>query len=99
MSSLKSKPDQGKSRRCEYKDCKRPDESWYFCEVDGDWDRGGQNWSALAGTTLCGACYKHFKKFGKLVGQATMEYSEEEEEGEDSEGEGEGETLTASFCA
>ena len=108
MSSFKSKPDQGKGRRCEYKDCKRPDESWQFYQVDGDWDREGQNWSALDGKTLCSACYQHFRTYGTLVrGRAgrptedsrlgTMEYSEEEEEGEDSEGGGEGEALTASF--
>jgi hypothetical protein len=56
----------GSARRCSYAGCKSPTESSRFNQIDGASIAGGQDWSELAGTVLCDACYLQYMKRGTL---------------------------------
>lgn len=53
-------------KRCTYENCKRPDESSQFIQIDGNSSAGQQDWKALAGKVICNACYNQYFKKGTL---------------------------------
>jgi hypothetical protein len=53
-------------KRCTYGGCERPEESCKFVQIREGSTLGGQDWSSLAGSVLCGACYERFKRSGTL---------------------------------
>uniref|UniRef100_A0A6U4MAA0 Uncharacterized protein n=1 Tax=Hemiselmis andersenii TaxID=464988 RepID=A0A6U4MAA0_HEMAN len=55
-----------RERRCTYDGCDKPTESSHFYRIDQGTKAGGRDWSALAGSVLCHACYGHFKRRGTL---------------------------------
>lgn len=57
------------NKRCSYQYCDRPDQSCQFLQIDGTKTTGGQDWSSLAGSVLCNACYSRFKSRGTLERQ------------------------------
>jgi hypothetical protein len=54
------------ARRCTYEGCKSPTKSSRFHQIDEHTKAGGQDWRELAGSVLCYACYKQFKRSGTL---------------------------------
>jgi len=62
------KPSRSKQhgRRCSYEHCLHPDNSSYFYTVAKDTVSGGQDWTALAGMTLCQSCYSRYRTYGDL---------------------------------
>eukprot|EP00283_Hemiselmis_rufescens_P009394 CAMPEP_0173428086 /NCGR_PEP_ID=MMETSP1357-20121228/7122_1 /TAXON_ID=77926 /ORGANISM="Hemiselmis rufescens, Strain PCC563" /LENGTH=351 /DNA_ID=CAMNT_0014392041 /DNA_START=114 /DNA_END=1166 /DNA_ORIENTATION=- len=60
------KPLDGSSRRCMFAKCEKPEDSRRFVQIDGESAAGGQDWSGLAGSVLCMACYDRFRKHGTL---------------------------------
>lgn len=54
------------ARRCTFQGCKRPESSSRFYQISGEGAAGGQDWSQLAGSVLCQACYKLFLTKGTL---------------------------------
>eukprot|EP00284_Hemiselmis_tepida_P018317 CAMPEP_0174922144 /NCGR_PEP_ID=MMETSP1355-20121228/5661_1 /TAXON_ID=464990 /ORGANISM="Hemiselmis tepida, Strain CCMP443" /LENGTH=260 /DNA_ID=CAMNT_0016167707 /DNA_START=113 /DNA_END=892 /DNA_ORIENTATION=- len=59
--------DRDRTKRCMYTGCERPTESSQFYLIDGESEAGGQDWSGIAGSVLCNACYQRFLKRGTLV--------------------------------
>ena len=53
-------------KHCTNPGCAKPDESTMFVQVDGSSSSGGKDWSSLAGSTLCQACFTFFKRNGTL---------------------------------
>jgi hypothetical protein len=53
-------------KRCSYENCKRPEESSQFIQIDGNSTAGSQDWKALAGKVICNACYNQYFKKGTL---------------------------------
>jgi len=56
----------GKQRKCTYSGCDRLDESSCFYQIEEGKTTGGQDWSSLAGSVLCKACYERFRRKGTL---------------------------------
>jgi hypothetical protein len=54
------------ARRCTHAGCKRPEESRIFTQIRQGCTAGGQDWSSLAGSVLCEACYLRFMTKGTL---------------------------------
>jgi hypothetical protein len=54
------------ARRCTYAGCERPEESSMLRHISEGSTSGGQDWSSLAGSVLCIACYSRFRKSGTL---------------------------------
>ena len=54
------------SRRCTFSSCECPDHSRRFHEIHMDCSSGGQDWTSLAGSLLCNACFKRFRTTGTL---------------------------------
>jgi hypothetical protein len=52
--------------KCSYKGCKRPCKSRKFHLIDERSQFGGQDWTELAGSVLCDACYAQYSKRGTL---------------------------------
>ena len=52
--------------KCSYEGCKSPLESRQYYQIDGSSEAGGQDWTELAGSVLCEACYGQFRKRGSL---------------------------------
>jgi hypothetical protein len=61
-----NKPLAASTMRCTYADCERPADSSKFYQISEDSTSGGQDWSSLAGSVLCQACYLCFNKSGTL---------------------------------
>jgi hypothetical protein len=57
------------ARRCTYAGCERPEESSKFCQISEGSTSGGQDWSSLAGSVLCHACYHRFRSGGTIERQ------------------------------
>jgi predicted NAD-dependent protein-ADP-ribosyltransferase YbiA (DUF1768 family) len=57
------------ARLCTYAGCEKPEESTSFYKIWKDSTAGGQDWSSLAGSVLCSACYTVFRKSGTLERQ------------------------------
>lgn len=53
-------------RRCTYTGCDRPEHGTDFHHIEAGRRSGGQDWTALAGSTLCNACYQQYKRRGTL---------------------------------
>lgn len=53
-------------RFCSYQGCRRPNDSSRFSRIDGRSEAGGQDWTWLAGSVLCAACYSQYKTRGTL---------------------------------
>jgi hypothetical protein len=54
-------------RRCTYVGCDRPEESSHFYQIEvGRTSGGGQDWTSLAGSVLCNACYLRYARRGTL---------------------------------
>ena len=53
-------------KRCTYANCDRPEHGSDFHQIEAGRRSGGQDWSALAGFTLCNACYQQYKRRGTL---------------------------------
>jgi hypothetical protein len=53
-------------RRCTYAGCDRPEHGSDFHHIEAGRRSGGQDWSPLAGSTLCNACYQQYKRRGTL---------------------------------
>ena len=64
-SDKRNKPLAASARRCTYVDCERPEESRHYQISEGT-TAGGQDWSSLAGSVLCNACYTRFYRNGTL---------------------------------
>ena len=56
----------GKQKKCTWSGCNRPDESSQFYQIEEGKTSGGQDWSSLAGSVLCKACYSRFRDRGTL---------------------------------
>lgn len=57
----------GVKRRCTYIGCDRPEESSHFYQIEvGRTSGGGQDWTSLAGSVLCNACYLRYARRGTL---------------------------------
>jgi hypothetical protein len=56
----------GNVRRCTYKHCDSPTDSSKFYQIEEGKTSGGQDWSSLAGSVLCNACYSRFRDRGTL---------------------------------
>ena len=54
------------ARRCTYEGCKSPTKSPHFIQIGEHKKAGGQDWTELAGSVLCHACYMNFRKRGTL---------------------------------
>jgi hypothetical protein len=61
-----SKPLTPSDRFCTYEGCKRPSDSSRYFRIDGVSEAGGQDWTLLAGSVLCAACYSQYKTRGTL---------------------------------
>jgi hypothetical protein len=53
-------------RFCTYEGCRRPSDSSRYFRIDGVSEAGGQDWTLLAGSVLCAACYSQYKTRGTL---------------------------------
>eukprot|EP00283_Hemiselmis_rufescens_P002257 CAMPEP_0173421992 /NCGR_PEP_ID=MMETSP1357-20121228/2876_1 /TAXON_ID=77926 /ORGANISM="Hemiselmis rufescens, Strain PCC563" /LENGTH=498 /DNA_ID=CAMNT_0014384965 /DNA_START=56 /DNA_END=1552 /DNA_ORIENTATION=+ len=53
-------------RRCTYEGCEHPLESKRYHHIAKSSKSGGQDWTPLAGSILCGSCYHRYKKRGTL---------------------------------
>jgi hypothetical protein len=53
-------------KRCTYANCDRPEHGSDFHQIEAGRRSGGQDWSSLAGFTLCNACYQQYKRRGTL---------------------------------
>jgi hypothetical protein len=54
------------ARRCSYAGCGRPEESSKYYQIWEGKTSGGQDWSSIAGSVLCDACYSSFHRRGTL---------------------------------
>lgn len=61
-----NKPLPKDERRCSYVNCRKKDEGSHFYEIVEGQTAGGQDWSKLAGSVLCNACYLRYWKWGSL---------------------------------
>lgn len=66
-----NKPLPKDARKCSFYGCERRDEGCHFYEIVEGQTAGGQDWSSLAGSVLCNACYLRFWKWGTLERQAS----------------------------
>jgi hypothetical protein len=66
LERTQNEPLSGSARRCTYEGCKRPQESKQFYQIDGGSKAGGQDWTQLAGSVLCTACYLQYMTRGTL---------------------------------
>jgi len=53
-------------KHCTFAGCKKPDGSLNYYQIGADKATGGKDWSPLAGSVLCAACYMRFKDRGTL---------------------------------
>jgi hypothetical protein len=60
------KPLDASAKRCSYAKCGNPEKSVRFNQICERSKAGGQDWSSLAGTVLCNACWQTFKNKGTL---------------------------------
>jgi len=54
------------ARRCTYEYCDSPARSRHFYKIEKGKTSGGQDWSSVAGSVLCTACYNRFSRTGSL---------------------------------
>jgi hypothetical protein len=66
LERMKNGPLAGSERRCSYLGCKNPNESGQFIQIDGASEAGGRDWTELAGSVLCQACYSCYVRRGTL---------------------------------
>jgi hypothetical protein len=62
----RSKPLDGREKRCTYKHCDSPTESIKFYQIEEGKSTGGQDWTSVVGSVLCNACYCRFNDRGTL---------------------------------
>lgn len=61
-----NKPLPKDERTCSYANCRKKDDGSHFYEIVEGQTAGGQDWSKLAGSVLCNACYLRYWKWGSL---------------------------------
>ena len=66
LERAEDKPLAGSARRCTYDHCDSPTHSSCFFHIEEGKTSGGQDWSSVAGSVLCKACYNRFYKRGTL---------------------------------
>ena len=54
------------AKKCTYENCKRPEVSRQFIQIDGTSTAGNQDWKTLDGKVLCHTCYYQYLRRGTL---------------------------------
>ena len=57
--------------KCSYEHCEKPDESIKFHTVEEGKNTSGQDWTSVAGWTLCNACYQRYCRTGSCKRQGS----------------------------